>query len=69
MLTVRKVLLLGAEADFDVIKTVHSAQFRPVCRVVDIQQVGICLGALAEREQLIVKLAILAGMRREEISG
>jgi site-specific recombinase XerD len=40
---------------------------RPVRRAMTIREVQICFGALENRERLIAKLAILAGMRPGEI--
>ena len=40
---------------------------KPVWRVMTMKEGQICFGALAQRERLIVKLAILAGMRPGEI--
>ncbi len=40
---------------------------RPVRRAMTTREVQICFGALARRERLIAKLAILAGMRPGEI--
>src|SRR6202040_3052660 len=40
---------------------------RPVRRAMTIREVQICFGALDQRERLISKLAILAGMRPGEI--
>jgi len=40
---------------------------RPVHRAMTIKEVQICFGALDQRERLIVKLAIVAGMRPGEI--
>jgi integrase len=40
---------------------------KPVHRVMTIREVQMCFGALDQRERLIVKLAILAGMRPGEI--
>jgi integrase len=42
---------------------------RPVRRAMTIREVQICFGALGQRERLIAKLAILAGMRPGEIFG
>jgi integrase len=40
---------------------------KPVRRAMTIKEVQICFGALDQRERLIAKLAILAGMRPGEI--
>jgi integrase len=40
---------------------------KPVRRVMTIKEVQLCFGALEQRERLIAKLAILAGMRPGEI--
>ncbi len=40
---------------------------KPVRRAMTIREVQVCFGALDQRERLIVKLAILAGMRPGEI--
>ena len=40
---------------------------KPVRRVMTIKEVQICFGALDQRERLIAKLAVLAGMRPGEI--
>src|SRR5580658_10282231 len=40
---------------------------KPVHRAMTIREVQLCFGALDQRERLIVKLAILAGMRPGEI--
>jgi integrase len=40
---------------------------KPVRRTMTIQEVQVCFGALEQRERLIAKLAILAGMRPGEI--
>src|SRR5579863_3553433 len=40
---------------------------KPVRRVMTMQEVQICFGAFVQRERLIAKLAILAGMRPGEI--
>src|ERR1035438_5794673 len=40
---------------------------KPVWRVMTIKEVQMCFGALDQRERLIAKLAILAGMRPGEI--
>jgi integrase len=42
---------------------------RPVHRVLSVEQVGTAIQALSARDALIVKLAILAGMRPGEIFG
>jgi hypothetical protein len=40
---------------------------KPIRRAMTIEEVQICFGALNQRERLIAKLAILAGMRPGEI--
>lgn len=40
---------------------------KPVRRVMTMQEVQLCFGALGQRERLIAKLAVLAGMRPGEI--
>ena len=40
---------------------------KPVRRVMTMKEVQICFGALDQRERLIAKLAIIAGMRPGEI--
>jgi integrase len=40
---------------------------KPVHRVMNLKEVQICLSVLAQRERLVAKLAILAGMRPGEI--
>jgi integrase len=42
---------------------------KPVRRAMTIKEVQVCIGVLAQRERLIAKLAILAGMRPGEIFG
>lgn len=40
---------------------------KPVRRVMNLKEVQICFGALEQRERLIAKLAVIAGMRPGEI--
>jgi hypothetical protein len=40
---------------------------KPVRRVMNMQEVRICFAALDQRERLIAKLAVIAGMRPAEI--
>ena len=42
---------------------------RPIRRAMTVEQVQLCFSVLAQRERLIAKLAILAGMRPGEIFG